>query len=131
MTPEKECRLNKCGYCKFGNYCFRYHENKICQNVKCPVQGCFLRHPRKCRFFLEFGKCKFGTYCKFSHDNITNMKNSEEIDEIRNEMKKVKSKIKEKEVEIKLKDEEIKIFKLNPNKQLFNWRRRIKNLQTF
>ena len=39
---------------------------------------------------------------------MANKKTSEEIDEIRNEMKKVKSKIKEKEVEIKLKDEEIK-----------------------
>ena len=101
MTPEKECRFNKFGYWKFGNYCFRYHETEICQNELCPVLGCLRRHPRKCPFFLELGKCTFGTYCKFSHDNIANKKTSEDIGEIRNEMKKVKSKIKEKEVEIK------------------------------
>ena len=31
------CRFNKFGFCRFGNLCFRRHENKECENVNCEV----------------------------------------------------------------------------------------------
>lgn len=108
MTEENVCRFNKFGYCKYGNYCFRYHENNICENGRCPVKSCSLRHPRKCRFFLEFGKCKFGTYCRFGHSSHESKKALEDIDALRKEIKEVNSKIKEKEKEINLKDDELR-----------------------
>ena len=111
MTLENECRFNKFGYCKFGNYCFRYHENKICQNVKCPVQGCLLRHPRKCRFFLEFGKCKFGTYCKFSHDNIENPKTREKIEVLEKDVELLKLEILDMKNQIEIKEDQLKIIR--------------------
>ena len=107
MTVENVCRFNNFGYCKFGNSCFRYHGNDICENGGCPVIGCLFRHPRKCRFFLEFGRCKFGTYCRFAHAPSENKKTLEEIEVLRKEIKEMKLKMKNTEKEIKQKDEEI------------------------
>lgn len=118
MTGENVCKFNKFGFCKFGKYCFRPHENKCCENGACQVEGCPLRHPRKCRFFMEFEYCKFGTYCRFSHDNIGNKKALKEIDELRRNLKAVQSSIKEKEDVIRGKNEEIEIIKSNLEKRV-------------
>ena len=86
MTQESVCKFNKFGFCKFGNYCFRNHENRICENGECQVHGCTFRHPRKYRFFMEFSYCKFGSYCKFSHQTLRTLENSKEIDDLNEEM---------------------------------------------
>ena len=103
---ELICRYNKFGYCKFGNHCFRKHENLICENAHCNLVECPLRHPRKCKFFLEFHYCKFGVYCKFSHEKIENT--SKQIDELKQELKILKQEIQEKVKIINEKDSEIK-----------------------
>ena len=102
MVQENVCKYNKFGYCKFGNSCFRRHENKVCEKEDCEVKLCLFRHPRKCRFFLEYNYCKFGSYCRFKHEVFSDIKTTQNINELRKELK-------EKETEIKCKEKEIKI----------------------
>ena len=85
--------------------CFRYHEDRICENDSCQVLECDLRHPRKCHWFLDFYYCKFGSFCKFSHK--TN-KEGKAIEEIEKELNLIKIEIDEKEKEIKKFNEMIK-----------------------
>ena len=96
------------GFFKFENNCFRKHENQKCDNVQCEIPECILRHPKKCRYFIEYNNCKFGNYCKFDHDVIENGKVNEEMETLRKQVEEVKNRIIEKEQEIKLKDEKIK-----------------------
>ena len=107
MSLENICFHNKFGFCKFGQRCFRFHENKLCENGNCNIQNCNLRHPKFCRYFGKYNNCKFGTYCRFKHVRIEaevmeNKKYDEEIDKLRREINDCKSKIREKEGEIKL-----------------------------
>ena len=112
MSEGAVCHFNKFGFCKFGNQCFRQHENKLCENVNCKVLECRLRHPKKCRFFTEYYYCKFGSYCKFSHERFEEgksikliekpledvqkeiMRKDKEIENMNNEMSKLEKKIK-------------------------------------
>ena len=87
------CRHNKFGYCKYGNRCFRKHENDICENVQCNGKECSLRHPRNCKYFFEFQYCKFGDYCKFSHVTPIMKETSKEIDDLKEKLKLLKSEI--------------------------------------
>ena len=103
---EAVCRFNKFGYCKYGKYCFRKHENEICQNVQCKVQQCRLRHPRKCRYFLQYQYCKFGLFCKFSHDKIED-KETKQIEDLKDELESLKKEIDAKELLINEKNQEI------------------------
>ena len=32
MVQGSICQYNKFGFCKFGNNCYRKHENKLCEN---------------------------------------------------------------------------------------------------
>ena len=105
------CRFNKFGYCKYGKYCFRKHENRICENAQCNVQECPLRHPRKCVYFLKYKYCKFGLYCKFSHDKIVDTETLKQIKDLEDKLKSLKKEINDKEVLIKEKDEDIKALK--------------------
>ena len=117
MTQESVCMFNKFGFCKFGNYCFRNHENRICENGECQVHGCTFRHPRKCRFFMEFSYCKFGSYCKFSHQTLRTLETSKEIDDLKEEINQLKDKIKEKEKDIQTKEMQIKSIEENFEKE--------------
>ena len=98
------CHFNKFGFCKFGKHCFRQHQDKLCENVRCKVLDCSLRHPRKCRFFQNFHYCKFGNYCKFQHkeNNV-----EKDIEAIEKQLKDVKEELQKREKEIKLLDENI------------------------
>ena len=102
------CRYNKFGYCKFGNRCFKKHENTTCENIGCSVSDCPLRHPRKCRYFSEYHYCKFGTFCKFSHKIEESGDTKKQIKTLQIEIQKLKDKIKLMEVEIDSKSKEIK-----------------------
>ena len=47
-----------------------------------------IRHPRKCRFYMEFAYCKFGNYCRFRHDNFGNKNALKEIEELKSKLEK-------------------------------------------
>ena len=103
--------FNKFGYCKFGERCFRKHENKICEENGCSISDCKLRHPRKCRYFVQFQYCKFGSFCKFSHKIEESSESKKEIDNLKNEIRKLEDRIKIMNEEIERKTEEMKKLK--------------------
>ena len=107
MRQESFCRYNKFGYCKFGNKCYRRHEDRLCEKEHCEVQTCHYRHPRRCRFFFRYNYCKFGTYCKFKHQASDNKNTLKEIEDLKIALEKVNKEIIEKEEEIKRKDDQI------------------------
>ena len=117
MSQETVCKFNKFGFCKFGNYCFRNHEKRVCENGECQVHGCPLRHPRKCKFFTEFSYCKFGSYCKFSHQTSRTIETSRVIEDLKEEISLLKNKIKEEEKDIQFKETQIKSIKENFEKE--------------
>ena len=98
MSSQPVCHFNKFGFCRFGKHCFRYHEDKVCENVGCKVIDCDLRHPRKCRFYQDYHYCKFGSYCKFLHKE----NEDQAIEAIKNQLKCIMKELKEKEKEIKI-----------------------------
>ena len=115
MSQENLCLHNKFGFCKFGEKCFRVHENKVCENDKCSIQNCSLRHPRFCRYFGKFNNCKFGTYCKFRHESFGNKRiffskepasayYDDEVKKLAKKLEDCAKKIEEKEREIKILD---------------------------
>ena len=103
MNSETVCWYNKFGYCKFGDKCFRKHENRICENVQCPIWDCPLRHPKNCRYFQEFHYCKFGTFCKFNHKIEESRIAKKELIDLQKEIKSLEDKIKHMEIEIESK----------------------------
>ena len=111
MISETVCWHNKFGYCKFGVKCFRKHDNRICENVGCLILDCPLRHPKNCRYFLEFHYCKFGTFCKFNHKIEESSDAKKELDDLQTEIKRLEDKIKHMEIEIESKTKEIEKIK--------------------
>ena len=105
------CQFNKFGFCKFGNKCIRKHENKLCEHKYCEVKSCPLRHPRKCRFFLEFNCCKFGTFCRYRHEKFYSEVSTREIEDLRNTLECLKEDIAKKNEEIRIKDKEMNELK--------------------
>ena len=108
MVEKNVCSYNKFGYCKFGNKCFRIHENKLCENVGCEVEKCPLRHPRMCRFFLDYNYCKFGTFCRFKHEANAKGEALKEIEKLKRNLEIIKQEIVEKENEIEIREDQIK-----------------------
>ena len=84
------CKYNKFGHCKFQNTCRHKHVNTVCRSENCDVALCEKRHPKLCRYFLNYGRCKFDP-CSYSHADAT-FKSSEiekvhnVIEDIRKEM---------------------------------------------
>ena len=113
METQRVCRFNKLGYCRFGNTCFRKHVDTMCENSSCSVLECELRHPRKCRYFLQYRYCKFGQYCRYKHEE-TNC----EIINLKIEMEKLKNEIDEKDKNINEKESEISEHKKRIQHQL-------------
>ena len=37
-----------------------------CENQNCDIRSCNKRHPRPCKFFINYGRCKFSP-CSYSH----------------------------------------------------------------
>ena len=50
------CKYNQTGFCKHGEKCFKYHENKICQSKGCKDRMCLLIHQTLCNFLAHRGK---------------------------------------------------------------------------
>ena len=129
MSAEIICQFNKFGFCKFRTNCFRKHESRKCENEHCDIRECPLRHPKKCRYFVEFKNCKFGTYCKFGHDAIENKQVDKEIETIKKQLEEVKHDIGKKENEMKLRDEEIKTLAISMEQKNIALENRIQTLE--
>ena len=82
------CDFHKYGHCRYGVTCRYLHFTTICESDSCEIKSCANRHPRKCRFWTQFGRCKFGSYCSFKHDVTKEVK---EIAHLRNEYERLKS----------------------------------------
>ena len=108
MVPERVCRFNQFGFCKFKNNCFKKHVDITCENEKCFKSDCELRHPKKCRYFSEYSYCKFGEYCRFGHEKVKKSNIDKEIEKLRCEIETSKKVIEAKDSEIKEKDFEIR-----------------------
>ena len=108
MSAENICWFNKFGYCRFGNLCFRKHENIICKNVNCEISKCSSRHPRICKFFLEYQKCKFGEYCRFSHDIPNSPKTLEKIEVLQKDVEVLKLGIQDMKTQIEIREDQLK-----------------------
>ena len=39
----------------------------MCEDESCDIIKCMKRHPKKCRYWANFGRCKFGTFCSYKH----------------------------------------------------------------
>ena len=48
------------------------------------MKKCHLRHPQNCRYFIIYENCKFENICKLNHEAIETMKESKQMDELRN-----------------------------------------------
>ena len=84
------CCHNKYGHCKFQDVCHQNHVNEKCEDINCEIVNCQKRHPRKCKFFLEYKRCKFGDFCSYEHllDDRAN-----DIEDLKKELAAVKTKV--------------------------------------
>ena len=115
---QNVCWFNRFGYCRFGNHCFRKHINIICENVNCEIAKCSSRHPRKCKYFLEYQKCKFGEYCRFSHGIPNNPKNMEKIEALEKEVEVLKQEIKHMKDHFDMKESQLKMIQTEVNEKV-------------
>ena len=99
------CHHNQFGHCKFRETCKYQHVNGKCEINGCKIINCLLRHPRKCKFFVDYRRCKFGEYCSYEHD-LGIADNS--IEAVKEELEEVKLKLKALEKHLETKDNEIK-----------------------
>ena len=61
------CKFNNVGHCKFGSNCRNRHTLETCTNFPCRVKECPLRHPKMCKYFVQFGQCRFKENCSYLH----------------------------------------------------------------
>ena len=92
MASESICSYNKFGHCKYKETCMYRHEKTKCEKVNCEIEKCSHRHPRDCRFFLQFGRCKFGDYCSFNH-SILNKAEEKSIKALENNFENFKEEV--------------------------------------
>ena len=82
MATQYVCFHNKYGYCKFKEECRRRHFDNICENNSCEISKCNSRHPKLCKYFIQYGRCKFNP-CAFLHlernDYIENLKKENKL----------------------------------------------------
>ena len=49
--------------------CKNKHVTTVCDDEKCKPKECEKRHPRLCKYVLNYGSCKLGSICAYSHEN--------------------------------------------------------------
>ena len=118
MSPLPErmelCQYNQRGHCKFGDKCIQKHENEICHDRnECTNQYCNKRHPRECRYFIQFGRCKFGGGCSYSHENDNKSEKEEKLEKEVEEMKEGMKKVENLEKEVHKLKAEVMNIKVN------------------
>ena len=77
MATQRVCSFNKYGFCKYSETCRNFHEKQICENSKCEVRKCPLRHLQLCKFYRDNGYCKFREFSYFSHKMKKNIDHTE------------------------------------------------------
>ena len=88
------CYYFKYGHCKFQSNCRNKHVEDLCENPSCEIAACEKRHPKKCKYFLNFGRCKF-LYCSYKHEHYDRpVEDTENIAHLKEEMNKTKSELK-------------------------------------
>ena len=95
MAAQNVCRYFKFGFCKFTEMCRFMHITEVCENPRCEIKQCNLRHPRVCKYFRDYNRCKFSEWCAFKHQN--NNPGSDELKEIHEELDKLSKAIREKD----------------------------------
>ena len=93
-TPETICKFNQSGFCKFQSHCRKQHIMEICNNMQCSMVTCTYRHPRVCRYFINFGRCKFADSCSYLHkidDKVSELRSEQvkEIEQLRQEVEEL------------------------------------------
>ena len=127
------CKFNQKGICKFGGKCFKLHENEICNSRKeCIDPECCKRHPRKCRYFLQFEYCKFGDNCAYSHIVEKNNKVEQlekEIEDLKHEKNKFVDKVEHLEKEACEVKQEVNTVKLLMKKEELEMKDELKTMK--
>ena len=93
IENQNVCRYHKFGYCKFKTSCKFKHVTVVCDDDRCKNQhACQKRHPRVCKYFINFGSCKLGSACAYAHQTRRKVENGmieQKLDEL---MKIIKEK---------------------------------------
>ena len=105
MANTVICLYHKFGFCKYKETCRHRHIDVVCDKHDCEHETCSNRHPRRCRYFQQFGRCKFGTYCAFLHIPL----HDDHID-LENEMKSMEAQISSLEKLVSDKDLRLKVL---------------------
>ena len=90
MDVNSICLYNKFGHCRYKDTCRHRHVSIICDTVNCNIALCDKRHPKICRYFLNYGRCKFNP-CSYSH--ILNDMENEKVAKIQDCIADLKSEI--------------------------------------
>ena len=106
------CSFNKFGYCKFRNSCRKMHVYEHCENERCEIRTCRLRHPKPCRYFRDSRRCKFSN-CKFKHI-ILEIEN-ESMEKIKREHEDVQAKLIDIDQKMKQLDCQEKLLEIDEN----------------
>ena len=121
MGEVKLCQYNKYGFCKFGRTCLNKHVDQKCDAIKCDGKKCSYRHPKICRYYLNFKYCKFGEYCRYDHRKLESEESVKEkkrlienvnekdnlIDQLKKELDEKQKQIKALELSLEEKEKEI------------------------
>ena len=86
IESQNVCRYHKFGYCKFKTSCKFKHVTVVCDDDRCKNQhACQKRHPRVCKYFINFGSCKLGSACAYAHQTRRKVENGrieQKLDEL-------------------------------------------------
>ena len=111
MATQYVCYHNKYGYCKYKEECRKRHVNLICDDPACDIRSCESRHPKNCKFYIQYGRCKFDP-CAFLHvennNNIQDLK--KENEQILKQIENMDTKIKE--IDKKIAEQNLLISKI-------------------
>ena len=111
MATRYVCYHNKYGYCKFKAECRKRHVDNICDEPSCDISACESRHPKNCKYYIQYGKCKFNP-CAFLHVNTGNNINDlkKENEQILKDIENLDVKIKD--LDAKMNEQNLLISKL-------------------
>ena len=103
MVADNVCMYFKYGYCRYQEKCRLQHIKEVCQDKLCEKRCCPKRHPRICRYHLEFNFCKFGSFCLYLHPIKGSMpcENSSALAEKIAALEELVFKLKEENIEIR------------------------------
>ena len=100
--------FNRTVFYKFSQTCRLKHVDTICEVKNCE-ELCENRHPRACKFYMEYGRCKYLEYCRYRHDTT-------KVD-VENRFEIIETKVNDIDVKIQkaLENKTIEILELQSN----------------